>query len=128
MVALGLVRIGDGKLRDRFVECFGFSQVAGNLSRVARTSVRAGEHPSAKFHILEPILFGHRFNVNFHAHVAELAKIEIMALVVACPTKEHIAGRLQHSLAGDDPLSLIRIAALAHIGREHRRLSLLALQ
>src|ERR1700686_5661008 len=51
-----------------------------------------------------------------------------MAVVVAGPAKKHVAGRLKHSLAGDDSLPLVRIAALAGIGFEHGWLSLLALQ
>ena len=81
--------------------------------------MRAGEHPPAKLHILEPILFRHPLDINFHAHVAELAKIEIMALVVARPAEKHVTGGLQHSLPGDDSLALICISAPSRIRSEH---------
>src|ERR1700723_3414070 len=68
----------------------------------------AGEHPSAQFHILEPVLFGHLFDIDFHTHVAQLAKIVIVTLIIARPAKEDVAANSDHRAGDIDNLVTIQ--------------------
>ena len=92
MVPLGLVGVRNSKFSNRLIECSGLSQIAGDARRVAGACMGASEHPSTQLHILEPVLPGHFFDVDFHAHIAELAKIKIVTVAVAGPAEKNIAG------------------------------------
>ena len=118
MVAVGLVGVGSGKFGEGCVEFFTFAEIAADLRCVAGAGVCAGQGPAADFEVLQPVAAGHVVQIDFHFHVAELAKIIAAAFFVASPTEEDVARGLQHALAGDDSLAVIEVATLSRVRLE----------
>ena len=115
VVAVGLFGVTDGKLDEGGVELVAGAEIACNASSVTGAGLSAGESPTTNTDIFKPIGFAHVGKIELHFHIAELTKVEMMALVIVSPAKENVAGRLEHTLAGNNALAMIGVATFASV-------------
>jgi MFS family permease len=132
VVALVLVGVRDGEVRDGLVEHIRSAEIGGDRDAVPRPRVCPGERPPAQpgVHLHAPGL--HRPDVQGELPVPELADVEVPRLAVEArhplPAKEDVAGCLHEALTGHHSLALVGVPAGPGVAAQCRPLCLFHLQ
>src|SRR3954471_7327259 len=92
----------------------------------------SGKRPAADRAVRAEASGFHELDLRRALRVPELADVEVLRLAVdrfdPFPAEHDVRGCLHHPLASDDPLSVLREAALAEERLEHGSLRLLELE
>src|SRR5262249_30016499 len=128
VVALVLVGIGKGKIRDRLVKGRAPSHVPGQHCGIARARVCARQRPAAYLGIAHQVRGLHDLDHRLDLDVSELPDIEVPGFLAGRPAEEDVTRRLHQALAGYDAVAVVRVHALPCEWLEDGAVRLLELQ
>src|SRR5918998_3836088 len=132
MVALVLVCVRLGELRDGAIERRPAAEVGGNRDPVTRACMRTREGPGAQLPVHRQARRRHRLDLRAELPVPKLPYVVVARRAIeargAQPTEEDVAVDLHQPLTLDDALTVIARRAAARIRLEHRAPGLLDLE
>jgi hypothetical protein len=108
VVGLALVGVSLGELNDSFIETVTLTDIAAQPGCVSAFGMGTRERPATHpGEIVEHRSF-EMFERNGSLHIPELTYVKVMAIVIAGPSQEYVAGTLHQALSNDDAFAFVR--------------------
>src|SRR5690349_21082969 len=119
VIAFGLVGICFSKGGNGLVERIAVAQVAADLCRVTRTSMRVRQGGCTQLDIQGKRLQVHCLDLCRELHIVQLSYIEIPA-TKSRPTQENVCCCLHHALSNHHPFAMVVKRTCPQVRLEHR--------